>query len=217
MCQLSRMSGFGDAMCIDDLGFSLINTAMAGQFTQHITMSISVGIVLAFPYAAFEIWRFFRPALSKRERRFTKGVVFISSMLFFGGLLFGYYVITPITIQFLGGYRLSEEIANTITIEDYVSTVTMTTLSIAIVFELPMVVFFLSQGGIITPKIMRTYRRYAIVIILILAAMLTPSSDILSMMLVSVPFFILYELSILVSYYSERKRLKKQLNEDRLS
>jgi sec-independent protein translocase protein TatC len=181
---------------------------------QHINISLSIGVVLAFPYAAYELWRFFRPALSPRERKNTRGIVFTSSLLFFIGALFGYYLVTPITIQFLGNYRLSENVANTIQISDYISTVTMTTLSIALVFELPMVVYFLSLAGIFTPRFMARYRRYAYLVILIVSAILTPGNDILSLMLVSIPFMVLYELSILVSFYVNKRRQKREENED---
>lgn len=213
LCWLSANFNLGDAMCVKDMGFSLINTEMAGQFTQHIGISLSVGCVLAFPYALYELWRFFTPALTPYERNYTRGIVMFSSVLFMIGILFGYFIISPITIQFLGNYNLSEQIENTIQISDYISTITMTTFSIALVFELPVIVFFLSQGGIFTPKAMREYRKHAILVILVLSAVLTPSSDILSMLLVSVPFWILYELSILVSAFVVNRKIKKEQNE----
>ncbi|RYD81739.1 MAG: twin-arginine translocase subunit TatC [Sphingobacteriales bacterium] len=210
LCWLSTHFNLGDSVCVKTMGFKLINTEMAGQFTQHINMSISIGFVLAFPYALYEIWRFFKPALNSFERNYTKGVVGFSSILFLLGILFGYYIISPITIQFLGNYNLSSQIENTIQISDYISTLIMTTFSIALVFELPVIVFFLSQAGIFTPKGMREYRKHAILIILIISAILTPSSDVLSLLLVSFPFWILYELSILVSAFVYRKKLKKE-------
>lgn len=217
LCALSSKFNLGDALCVKDMGFSLINTEMSGQFTQHISMSLSTGVVLGFPYAAWEMWRFIRPALSPKERKSSSGVVWFATALFLIGILFGYYIITPITIQFLGGYRISEEIVNTIQISDYISTVIMTTFSIALVFELPMVVFILSRAGVIGTKLMREYRRHAIVIILVLAAVLTPSTDLLSMTMVSLPFLLLYELSIFVAYYNERRRKKREDYEDSIS
>lgn len=217
LCRLSEAMGMGDALCVKEMGFSLINTQMAGQFIQHITISLSVGFVLAFPYAAYELWRFFRPALSGKERKMTRGIVFASSLLFFVGAGFGYYLITPVTVQFLGNYRLSPDISNTIQISDYISTVTLTTFSIALVFELPVVVYFLSLAGIFTPRIMSKYRRYAYLAILILSAILTPGNDLLSLVLVCIPFVILYELSILVSYYVNKRRQKREQDyEDRI-
>jgi sec-independent protein translocase protein TatC len=213
-CELGHFMGSGDEACIKTMGFKLINTQMAGQFNQHIAISITVGIVLAFPYAMWELWRFFRPALSPKEIKYTKGMVGASSFLFLIGVLFGYFGITPVTIQFLGTYSLSDNIVNTIQISDYIDTVTMTTISIAITFELPIVVYFLSRGGILTPSVMRIYRKHAIVIILILAAVITPTTDMLTMTLVAIPFYALYEASIFVSYIVARNKRRKELYEN---
>lgn len=217
LCEMGQALKLGDSMCVKDLGFKLINTEMAGQFSQHIGISLTIGIVFAFPYAAWELWRFFRPALTSKERGYTRGIVGASTLLFLCGIAFGYFMITPITIQFLGSYSLSDSITNTIQVSDYISTVTMTTFSIALTFELPIVVYFLSKAGILTPKIMREYRRHAIVIILILAAVLTPSTDMLTMTLVSVPFYILYELSIFVAYVVYKNKQKKLADENSIS
>ncbi len=213
-CTLGRLMGSTDP-CIKDMGFTLINTEMAGQFNQHISMSLTVGVVLAFPYASWELWKFLRPALTSKEIKYSRGIVTASSALFFVGILFGYFCITPVTIQFLGSYRISDAFENKITIGDYIDTITMTTLAIAITFELPMVVYFLSKAGILTPPIMREYRRHAIVFILILAAVITPTTDMLTMTLVALPFYLLYEASISVSYIVTRNRRRKQkLEED---
>lgn len=216
-CELGHLMGSGDDACIKTMGFKLINTQMAGQFNQHISMSITVGLVMAFPYASWEFWRFFRPALNSKEKKYTRGLVGACSALFMVGILFGYYGITPITLQFLGTYSLSDSIVNTIQISDYIDTVTMTTISIAITFELPIVVYFLSKAGILTPTVMRTYRKHAIVIILILAAVITPTTDMLTMTLVAIPFYALYEASIFVSYIVARNKRKKEAYEDSIS
>jgi sec-independent protein translocase protein TatC len=216
LCELSQYLGMGDSLCIKEMGFAIQSLSLSGQFMQHINISLSAAFVLAFPYAAWELWRFFRPALSPKERKMTRGIVLSSTALFLIGTLFGYFVVTPITVQFLGNYRLSDSIPTNPDITDYISNITLTTLSIAIVFELPMVVYFLSLAGIFTPRFMAKYRRYAYLVIIILSAILTPGNDILSLMLVSVPFMILYELSILVSYYVNRRRLKKEENENNI-
>lgn len=213
LCYLSGKFNLGDSMCVKDIGFSLINTEMAGQFTQHIMVSLAVGVALAFPYAAWEVWRFFKPALLPRERMYARLIVFFSSLLFMIGILFGYYIITPISIQFLGSYSVSKEVVNNITLESYISTITMMTFSAALVFELPMVVYFLSVAGFLTPKIMRTYRKHAVVVILILTAVITPSTDMTSQLVLAIPFVVLYELSILVSQVVLRKRLKREKEE----
>src|SRR5665213_749462 len=158
-CKLGHLMGSGDDACVKTMGFTLINTEMAGQFTQHISISLTIGMVMAFPYAMFELWRFLRPALTFNEKKYSRGIVSASSALFLIGILFGYFCITPVTVQFLGSYRISDAFENKITISDYIDTISMTTLSIAITFELPMVVYFLSKASILTPNVMRTYRR----------------------------------------------------------
>jgi sec-independent protein translocase protein TatC len=216
-CKLGHLMGAGDDACVKSMGFKLINTEMAGQFTQHISMSITLGIVMAFPYAAWELWRFFRPALTQKEKRYTRGIVGASTTLFIIGILFGYFGITPVTIQFLGSYSISDTLVNFITVSDYIDTVTMTTISIAITFELPIVVYFLSKAGILTPTLMRQYRKHAIVIILILAAVITPTTDMLTMTLVAIPFYALYEASIFVAYIVARNKKRRELYEDSIS
>jgi sec-independent protein translocase protein TatC len=189
----------------------MFSPSLSGQFMTHINISLSAAFVLAFPYAAWELWRFFKPALSDKERKNTRGIVLTSTFLFFVGALFGYFLVTPVTVQFLGNYRVSDLIPTNVEIGDYISNVTLTTLSIAIVFELPMVVYFLSLPGICTPQLMSRNRRYAYLVIIILSAILTPGNDLLSLMLVSIPFMVLYELSILVSLYVNRRRQKREL------
>lgn len=210
LCRMVEKYGLSDELCVKDLNFKLMNTEMSGQFMQHIYISITTGIVVSFPYFCFELWRFLRPALTLRERKATRGIVLAASVLFAIGTFFGYYIITPITIQFLANYQLDVSITNNITISNYVSLVAMTTLSIALVFELPIVVYFLSRGGILTPKLMRTYRRHAIIVILIASAIITPSTDALSLMLVAIPFYGLYEASISVSYIVYRNKMARE-------
>lgn len=210
LCVLSNLLGFGDALCINDLGFEFANMAMAGQFMLHIRVSLIAGLILTVPYALWEFWRFFKPALSIKERRGTQGIVLSGTFLFMIGLLFGYYLIAPITIHFLGTYRVSNQVQNLISIKDYISTIAMTCFSMALVFELPIVVYFLSVPGILTPTIMRKYRKHAVLVIVVIAAIITPSTDVLSQLLVSLPFMFLYELSIFVSKFVSNKN-KKQL------
>ena len=186
---------------------------MAGQFMQHIYISVSIGIALAFPYAAWELWRFFSPALKDKERKYARGIVGYASLLFIAGLVFGYYIIAPMAIQWLGAYRLSEDIQNFITLDSYLDMVINMSFSSAIVFELPMVVYFLSIAGFITPLLMRKWRKYAIIVILVIAAVLTPSPDMTSQALLSIPFLLLYEVSIFVSAIVYRRRQRKSLSE----
>jgi sec-independent protein translocase protein TatC len=204
LCQLSDR--FGVDMCIREVPFILINIDISGQFTTHIYVSFIAGFILGFPYLLWELWRFIKPALSKKELNYSRGIVFFSSLLFMSGVLFGYYIISPLSINFLGSYQISSQVANQITLNSFISTVTMLTLSSGVVFELPIVIYFLSKIGIVTPSFLRTYRRHAMVIILIVAAIITPSPDISSQILVAIPLFILYEISIGVSAMVLRNR-----------
>ncbi len=206
MCILSDKYGLD--FCIKEIPFTLINIDISGQFTTHIYISFVAGFVLAFPYFLWEVWRFIRPALTSKEVRYSRGVVFFSSLLFMIGICFGYFVISPLSINFLGSYQISSTVANQISLNSYISTVTMLTLSSGLVFELPIVIYFLTAIGLVTPTFLRTYRRHSMVVILIIAALITPSPDITSQILVAVPLFLLYEISIWVSAMVLRKKEK---------
>jgi sec-independent protein translocase protein TatC len=197
LCNLSDR--FGLDMCMDQVSFNVINLNLSGQFTTHMWIAFMTGFILAFPYFIWELWVFIRPALNRNELNNSRGVVFFTSLLFLSGVLFGYYIITPLSINFLGNYQVSAEISNTISMDSYINTVTVLSLSTGFVFELPMVVYFLSKLGVITPQFMRSYRKHAMVLNLIIAALITPSPDITSQMLVAIPLFLLYEVSIHVS------------------
>jgi sec-independent protein translocase protein TatC len=196
-CRLSKFLDM-DSLCINSKPFQIININMAGQFSTHMTVSAVAGIIVAFPYIFWEIWRFIKPALHKNEKTYTKGAVFFTSLLFMIGIVFGFYVIVPLSVHFLGNYSVSNQIVNQINLGSYISTVTSVTLASGIVFELPIVVFLLSKIGLITPKFLRHNRKYAIVVILIIAAIITPP-DVFSQLLVSVPLLFLYEISIFIS------------------
>lgn len=207
-CQLSHFLHLGDQLCFKDLDFQLINLTMAGQFTMHIMVSVVAGIIAAFPYILYELWRFIKPAMKISEKNYAKGIVFWGSILFMMGICFGYYLITPMSVQFLGGYSVSAFIHNQISLKSYISTVTTITLSSGLVFQLPIIVYFLSKLGIITPEFMRTYRKHAIIMVLLLAAIITPP-DISSQILVSVPLLFLYEISIIISKTVVKKEKAK--------
>ena len=198
LCNISQSLGMGDALCIKKSPFSLMNITMSGQFSTHLMTSLYAGFILAFPYVFWEIWRFIVPALKDSETKVTRGVVFFSSFLFLLGVLFGYYVIAPLSINFLGSYQVSQTVANQISLTSFVTTVTTVSLANGIIFELPILVYFLTKIGFLTPEFMRTYRRHAMVITLILSAIITPP-DITSQILVSFPLIILYEISIRIS------------------
>jgi len=171
---------------------------MPGQFTTHIWVSFIAGLIIGMPYVLWEFWKFIKPALYDSEKKVARGVVFYSSILFFIGVLFGYYIIAPLSINFLGSYQVSETINNTINLSSYISTVSLIVLACGFIFELPIIVYFLTKVGLLTPKIMRTYRRHALVATLILSAVITPP-DISSQILVAIPIVILYEFSIRIS------------------
>lgn len=197
-CWMSETLHFGDALCINKMPFELMNINMSGQFSTHIISSVIAGFVIAFPYIFWEMWQFVKPALHKSEKKYSRSIVFYSSMLFILGVLFGYYAVAPLSVQFLGNYQVSSEVANQINLNSYISTVTTVCLANGIVFLLPVLIYFLSRLGLITPNFLRQYRRHALVVLMILAAVITPP-DIISLILVTLPLMLLYELSIKVS------------------
>lgn len=207
LCKLGDLIN-SDVLCIKDIPFLIQSRNMTGQFTMHLISSFVLGFIVAFPYIFWEIWCFVGPGLYPTERNVSRGAVFFVTLLFTIGVLFGYYVMSPLAINFLANYQVSASVVNEFDITSYVSTITTLVLGSGILFQLPMVVFFLSKVGIVTPKLMKTYRRHAIIVILFLGAMLTPP-DPLSQILVAMPLFGLYELSILISAAVERKRLKE--------
>lgn len=198
LCSLSHLLGMGGSLCLQTPPIQLINTSMAGQFTMHLWVSFVGGIVLAFPYVVWEIWRFIRPALYENERRGARGLVFWVSLLFILGALFGYFILTPLSVNFLGNYTVSSEVGNYIDVRSYVSLVTMLVLSCGLLFELPVAVYFLSRIGLVTPEFLRKYRRHAIVLNLLLSAIITPP-DLVSQIIVALPIALLYEVGILIS------------------
>ncbi len=199
--------------CVQSIKFQLINTDLAGQFNLQFSSSIMIGLILGIPYLLYEIWRFIRPALHDRERKAASGFVFYCSFLFMLGVLFGYYVVTPLSIRFFVNYTISDKITNMFSIDSFISSETMLTLVAGIVFQLPIVVYILSSLDILTPKFMREKRRYATIIILVLAAIITPSPDALTMLVVALPLFVLYEFSIWVAVVVQRRKKKSESDE----
>lgn len=186
------------ALCINSNPFEIINIKMAGQFTTHITVSLVAGIILAFPYIFYEFWLFFKPALYSSERQHARGAVFFASLLFTLGILFGYLVIVPLSVHFLGSYNVSDEVTNQINLISYIGTITSITLASGIIFELPIIAYFLTRIGLITPSFLKKYRKHSLIVILLLAAVITPP-DIFSQVLVCIPLLFLYEVGIFVS------------------
>jgi len=207
MCKLAAaFPSLGSDFCITDIKGKIINTEMAGQFTLQINSCIMTGIVFGIPYLLFELWLFIKPALHEKERKSARGFVFFASALFFVGVLFGYFIICPLSINFLTNFSVSPMIENTFTIDSYLSSIATLTIGTGIIFELPVVIYILSLFGIMTPAFMRASRRYAIVVILIIAAVVTPTPDMMTMLVVAFPLFLLYEVSIFISAYIEGKK-----------
>ena len=208
-CKVGQQLADSTAFCIDQLPFIIQSRKMTGQFSMHITASLVLGLILAFPYFFWEMWRFISPALYDNEKKGSRGATFFVSLLFALGVLFGYYIVSPISINFLANYQVDPSVLNEFDITSYVSTITMLVLACGLMFQLPMIIFFLSRAGLITPDLLRNYRRHAIVIILVVGAIITPP-DPISQVLIALPIMLLYEISISVSGAVLKKRMKQQ-------
>jgi len=208
MCKLADFTGYA-ALCVKKLDFTLQALGMADQFTMSITSSVIIGICFAFPYAFWELWRFIKPGLKTAERKAARGATFFVSMLFLMGLFFGYYIVSPLAINFLANYQLDESIKNQYDITSYIGTLITLSLGCALMFQMPIVSFVLSKVGILTPAFMRSYRKHSFIVILVISGLITPSPDIYSQLLVSLPLVLLYEVSIWVSGSIERARQKE--------
>lgn len=204
LCNLSNAFG-SEGLCIDSLSFNIQSLKMAEQFSAHIWMAITFGFILGFPYILFEIWKFIKPALHDKEKKNAGKFIIITSFLFFLGVLFGYYIITPLSINFLGNYSVSDKIVRNFKLASYISIIKTSVLSCGIVFEMPIIIYFLAKMGIVTPEFLKTYRKYALVIVLILAAIITPP-DIISQIIVAIPMLILYEAGIVIAKIIVKKQ-----------
>ncbi len=184
---------------------AIVNTKMAGQFNLHIKASLCAGLICSVPVLLYQIWAFVKPALSLEVQRACRLLIFQVALLFFVGLLFGYIFISPLAINFLTNYNFSDNIDNLIEVPSYLSTVINISLAAAMIFQLPHVVFVLAKIGVLTSSAMRKYRRFALVAIIILSAIITPP-DIFSQVLIAVPFYLLYECGIGIAQREERRR-----------
>lgn len=195
----------GPQFCFYPEGLQIITRDISEQFLCHIKVSVWLGLIAAFPYVFWEFWRFVKPGLYDKERSAARGVVFICSLLFILGVLFGYYIISPFAITFLSSYSVSDKIANTTTLSTLVNSMTMFTIPTGLVFELPVVIYFLAKIGLVSSSFLKTYRRHAIVVILIVAAIITPP-DVITQLLVSIPLYSLYEVGIVIAKRVERNQ-----------
>ncbi len=208
LCKASQLLGF-DSFCNTEILFEIQSRTMAGQFSAHIWTAITAGFIISFPYVIYEFWNFISPGMHDNERKTSRGFIIVSSLLFFLGVLFGYYVICPLSINFLGSYYVSDKVHNDFDLNSYIGLVRASVLASGLIFELPIVIYFLTKVGLVTPEFLRKHRKYALVIVLILAAIITPP-DIASQVIVAIPVLILYQVSIYISKVVIRNQKKKE-------
>ena len=203
-CSLGHAMGAGDALCAPSLDFDLQNIIMRGHYFTHLVDSNVAGLIVAFPFVLWQLWRFVAPGLHPAERKPLRGVVAFATVLFLAGVAFGYFMLAPLSIQFFGGYQVSASVRNQVALDSYIAMVTSVTLWTGLLFELPMVVLFLTRAGLVDPVFLRTYRKHAFVIVLVASAIITPP-DVVSQLIVSGPLMLLYEGSILLSARTLRR------------
>jgi sec-independent protein translocase protein TatC len=208
LCKIGEVLNIA-AICIKNLHLQIINIKMSGQFMTHLYISTVAGFIAAFPYILFELWRFIRPALYEKEQKYSKGAVIISSLLFLTGVLFSYFLVVPLTVNFLGNYQVSSQVTNQVSLNSYINTVVNVTFGVGLAFELPILVYFLTRIGLITPDFLIKNRKYMFVLLLVLAAIITPP-DMFSQILVVIPLTILYEASIKVSKRAYKKSIEPE-------
>lgn len=209
LCRVSEIFGSSKGCMEGGMDFIIQNRTMAGQFNAAIWTSITTGFVVAFPYIIYEFWKFISPGLYEKERKNSRGFIIISSFLFFLGVLFGYYVIAPLSINFLAGFTIGSEVKNEFDISSYIGLLRASALAAGLIFELPIIIYFLTKAGLVTPEFLKTYRKYALVVVLILAAVITPP-DITTQIIVAIPILILYEASIIISSVVIKNEKRRQ-------
>jgi sec-independent protein translocase protein TatC len=209
-CEVTHFFGVDDTYaCAKEFKFIIQNTEVGGQFSMYLWTLITSGFILAFPYILYQVWKFISPALYEHERKQAGSFIVISSLLFFIGVLFGYYVVLPLSINFFATFTVSGSIVNQFTVDSYVSMVKTSLVGSGLVFEMPIIIYFLAKLGLVTSEFLRKYRKFAIVINLTVAAIVTPP-DIPSQIIVSIPLLVLYEVSILIAAMVAKKRKKDE-------
>lgn len=216
LCRITQSWGMDDSFCFEKLNFIIQSRTMGGQFSAHVWTSVTAGFIIAFPYVLYEFWKFVSPGMRTNERKSSKGFIFVASILFFIGVLFGYYVVMPLSLNFLGNYQVSEQVLNEFDLASYISLARSTVLSSGLAFELPIIIYLLTKVGVISASDLRNNRKISTVVVLILAAIITPP-DVVSLIIVAIPLLLLYEASILVSAYVGKKEKAKNLKEDESS
>lgn len=212
LCSLGQNIGIGDTLCFAQVEAKFLENTMTGQFIASFTLAFIGGFILAFPYIFWEFWKFVRPALSEKELKKTRGVIFWVSFLFFTGVLFGYFILTPFMVNFYFNYKLSPQIQIMPSFSDYLENLIYTTAGVGVLFQMPLLVMVLARIGVVTGRFLRKYRRHAFVIILIAAAIITPSTDPFSLTIVTIPLYLLFETSIIIASRIN-KRQEKEMKE----
>ena len=211
LCKAAQFIKVETTFCVEELPMIIQNRTMAGQFSADIWTSIYAGFIIAFPYIMYQLWKFISPGMHQTERKHSRGFIIVCSFLFFLGVLFGYYIVTPLSINFLANYSISELVDNQIDVSSYIGLVRSAAIASGLVFELPIIIYFLTKIGLVTPEFLKKYRKYALVIVLILSAIITPP-DIASQIIVAIPILILYQVSIYISKVvvrNEKRKAKK--------
>ena len=206
LCRVGRYLGIEKALCMNGIDIQMQSTGVTTQFSTLISVMLIGGIIIAFPYIFWEFWKFIKPALTKKELQNTRGVIFWVSLLFFTGVFFGYFVVAPYTLNFFGNFQLDENIENRWTIASYFDTLIPLILGAGLAFQLPLLMVFLAKIGIVSATYLRKVRKYSIVIIMIVAAVITPGPDVISQLTVAIPLLLLYEISILLTRKIEKRR-----------
>ncbi len=207
-CELSHSLGFAESVCITEMPFIIQNTEMEGQVNVFIWMCILFGFILSFPYILWELWKFISPALYTNEKKNAKIFIFFSSLLFFLGVIFGYFVVIPMSVNFVATFTISDLVKNQFTLDSYIGMVKTSLIASGLFFELPIIIYFLTRLGLVTPNFLRNYRKYAVVLVLIIAAIVTPP-DVVSQTVVAIPMLLIYEASIFISALVVRKEKNK--------
>ena len=207
-CDLSHEFGLSDSICVSDMPFIIQNTDMEGQVNILIWTCITAGFILAFPYILWELWKFIRPALYEKERKNAKLFIFTASILFFLGVLFGYFIIVPMSVNFFATFSISAAIKNEFNVDSYIGLIKTSVIACGLFFELPIIIYFLTKLGLVTPVFLRKSWKYAVVIILVVAAIVTPP-DVVSQIIVSIPMLVIYEASIQISKIVVKNQRKK--------
>jgi len=212
ICKLTQSFLDNGLLCMDEIPLKIQNIGMLGQFSMHLLASFVVGIIVAFPYIFWEIWRFIKPALYGNEKKFARGTVLFVSVLFFTGVLFGYFILTPLSVHFFANYTIDPMVENNIQIKSYISYITTIIIVCGVVFQLPVASFFLARAGFISSHFLVSYKKHAIVVIMLFSAVITPP-DPITQIGIAIPIFLIYQLSIIVTRKVEKKREKNSLLE----